>query len=66
MGFYVLGTPGTGKSTLGKELAERVGLNYICVGDLAKEQELYDGWDEEHDCHILDDDRVYQYRANVT
>lgn len=35
--FFALGTPGVGKSTLGKELASRTGLTYINVGDLAKE-----------------------------
>ncbi|XP_008562346.1 PREDICTED: adenylate kinase isoenzyme 6-like isoform X2 [Galeopterus variegatus] len=31
------GTPGVGKTTLGKELAARSGLKYINVGDLARE-----------------------------
>ena len=31
------GTPGVGKTTLGKELASRSGLKYINVGDLARE-----------------------------
>lgn len=31
------GTPGVGKTTLGKELASRAGLSYVNVGDLAKE-----------------------------
>lgn len=34
------GTPGVGKTTLGKELAQRTGLTYINVGDLAKEGEM--------------------------
>lgn len=53
-----VGTPGVGKSTLGKELASRTGLTYISVGDLAKEEELYEGFDEEYECPILDEDRV--------
>lgn len=39
--MHLLGTPGVGKTTLGKELAARAGLMYINVGDLAKEGELY-------------------------
>lgn len=31
------GTPGVGKTTLGKELASRSGLKYVNVGDLALE-----------------------------
>ena len=56
--LYITGTPGTGKTTLGQELATRGGLTFIDVGSLAKEQNLYDGYDEEYQCHILDEDRV--------
>ncbi|XP_032625486.1 adenylate kinase isoenzyme 6 [Chelonoidis abingdonii] len=52
------GTPGVGKTTLGKELAARIGATYVNVGDLAKEGELYEGFDEEYECPILDEDRV--------
>lgn len=33
----VTGTPGVGKTTLGKELAQRTGLTYVNIGDLAQE-----------------------------
>lgn len=56
--ILITGTPGTGKSTLAQELASQTNLNYINVGQLAKEEELYDGWDEKYDCHVLDEDRV--------
>ncbi|XP_067838868.1 adenylate kinase isoenzyme 6 isoform X2 [Heptranchias perlo] len=56
--LLVTGTPGVGKTTLGKELAERTGLMYINVGELAKEGNLYEGYDEEYSCPILDEDRV--------
>jgi len=37
------GTPGVGKTTLGKELASRSGLKYVNVGDLAREgKRLFD------------------------
>ncbi|TNN27937.1 Adenylate kinase isoenzyme 6 [Liparis tanakae] len=76
------GTPGVGKTTLGKELAQRTGLTYVNIGDLAKEGnqpplagasvtppfrfeavkadacQLYDGYDEEYQCPILDEDAV--------
>ncbi|XP_053156652.1 adenylate kinase isoenzyme 6 isoform X3 [Hemicordylus capensis] len=35
-----------------------MGLTYMNVGDLAKEGELYEGFDEEYECPILDEDRV--------
>uniref|UniRef100_A0A3P9H9I6 Adenylate kinase isoenzyme 6 n=2 Tax=Oryzias latipes TaxID=8090 RepID=A0A3P9H9I6_ORYLA len=52
------GTPGVGKTTLGKELSSRTGLTYVNVGDLAQEGQLYDGFDEDYQCPILDEDRV--------
>ena len=54
----VAGTPGTGKTTLGSELASQSNLTYLNVGDIAKEEELYDGFDEDYQCPVLDEDRV--------
>ena len=56
--ILVTGTPGTGKTVLANELAQRTGLNYLNIGDLAKEKDLYEGWDEQYNCHVLDEDRV--------
>ena len=59
--FIYVGTPGTGKTTLGQEVAQRLGMQYINVGDVAKDKELYEGWDEEYQCPILDEDKVMFY-----
>lgn len=56
--MYISGTPGTGKSTLGEELAQRAGMNYVNIGELAKQDNLYEGFDPEYNCPILDEDRV--------
>ncbi|XP_031302259.1 adenylate kinase isoenzyme 6 isoform X1 [Camelus dromedarius] len=64
LGEVQRGTPGVGKTTLGKELASRSGLKYVNVGDLAREGQLYDGYDEEYDCPILDEDRVVDELEN--
>ncbi|VDL86924.1 unnamed protein product [Schistocephalus solidus] len=56
--ILITGTPCCGKSTLATELSAATGLNYISVNDVAKEQELYDGYDGENECHVLDEDRV--------
>ena len=47
-----------GKSTLANELAQRSGLNYVNIGEVAKDNELYDGFDEQYQTHIIDEDRV--------
>ncbi|XP_028397467.1 adenylate kinase isoenzyme 6-like isoform X2 [Dendronephthya gigantea] len=56
--ILITGTPGTGKTVLGMELSKRTEMNYVNVGDLAKENNFYEGWDEERDCHVIDEDRV--------
>lgn len=47
-----------GKTTLGKEAASRSGLKYSSADDSAQEGQLYDGYDEEYGCPILDEDTV--------
>ncbi|VDK34837.1 unnamed protein product [Taenia asiatica] len=56
--ILITGTPGCGKTTLATELARVSGLSYISVNDVAKADNLYDGYDEVNECHILDEDRV--------
>ncbi|KAF7649946.1 hypothetical protein LDENG_00133550 [Lucifuga dentata] len=56
--ILLTGTPGVGKTTLGKELAQRTGLTYVNVGEMAQEGQLYDGYDEDYQCPVLDEDRV--------
>ncbi|XP_014677688.1 PREDICTED: adenylate kinase isoenzyme 6-like [Priapulus caudatus] len=56
--ILITGTPGTGKSTLAGQVAERTGLHHIDVGAIAKDSALYDGYDDEYDCPVIDDDRI--------
>ncbi len=56
--ILVTGTPGTGKSTTCEQIAEATGLKHLNVGQLVKEQDLHCGWDEEFQCHIIDEDKV--------
>mmetsp|Transcript_3142 Transcript_3142/g.6646 ORF Transcript_3142/g.6646 Transcript_3142/m.6646 type:complete len:113 (-) Transcript_3142:9-347(-) len=57
--ILITGTPGTGKSTTAHLLQEKVaGLTHIEIGKLVKEQHLHNGWDEEYQSYILDEDRI--------
>ena len=57
--ILVTGTPGTGKTTTCQQVIEAIGFTHINVGDWVKQQELHSGWDEEHDCYIIDEDKVF-------
>lgn len=56
--ILITGTPCTGKTTLAVELASRANFKHTNVGDLAKANNLFDGYDEEYDCQVLDEEKV--------
>ena len=56
--ILVVGTPGTGKSLTCAEVATKTGFEHIKVGTLAKENSLYEGYDEILQCPIIDEDGV--------
>ncbi len=49
---------GTGKSITAGEVAARLGLRHIDVGQVAKDNGLHEGWDEQYQCPILNEDKV--------
>ncbi|KAM7277600.1 hypothetical protein ACFE04_004734 [Oxalis oulophora] len=56
--ILVTGTPGTGKTTTSTALAEATLLRHVNIGDLVKEKNLHDGWDDALHCHIINEDLV--------
>uniref|UniRef100_A0A1J3G6X9 Adenylate kinase isoenzyme 6 homolog n=2 Tax=Noccaea caerulescens TaxID=107243 RepID=A0A1J3G6X9_NOCCA len=56
--LLITGTPGTGKSTTAAALAEATNFRHICVGDLVKEKNLHDGWDDKLESYIINEDLV--------
>ena len=56
--ILVTGTPGTGKTSTCALLCTDTGLTHINVGDLVKEKELHDGWDDEYQSYIMNEDKV--------
>ena len=56
--ILITGTPGTGKTTLAREVAELVGLKHISISELAKENNFYENYDAELESWELDEDKV--------
>ncbi len=56
--ILITGTPGTGKTTLSQEVAQLTGLNYINIGEVAKENNFYLNYDTELQSYELDEDKV--------
>ena len=54
----VTGTPGTGKTTTCSLLSEAAGLRHVNIGDLVREKSLHDGWDDDLECHVINEDLV--------
>ena len=43
------GTPGTGKSSIAKKLAKKLGYELIDLNDVIKKKKLYEKYDKEFD-----------------
>ncbi|KAI9594265.1 AAA domain-containing protein [Syncephalis fuscata] len=56
--ILITGTPGTGKTTLSELVALALDYKHINASELVKEQSLHDGYDEEFDTYILNDDKL--------
>jgi adenylate kinase len=54
----ITGTPGTGKTSTAAAVAAATGLRHLDVGAAIKDQSLHCGWDEDFQCHIVDEDKV--------
>lgn len=53
----VTGTPGTGKTTLAKELANQLDFKYISDKELIKKYDLEEEFDEERQSSIIDEEQ---------
>lgn len=61
---FLQGTPGVGKSTLARQLAEKTDLVWREVGKLALENECFEEYDERYKCSILDEDKLMDSMEN--
>lgn len=56
--IIVTGTPGVGKTTHCESLAERTGLRHVSVNQIVKDKECHEGWDDEFQSWIVDEDKL--------
>lgn len=57
--ILITGTPGTGKTAHCEALMElAAGLTHVDVNEVAKRENLYAGFDDARQAHVLDDDKV--------
>ena len=56
--IIVTGTPGVGKTAVGKLLAKRIGSEFLSLGDLVKTQGLHKGFDRRVQSYIINERAV--------
>ena len=63
--IIVTGTPGTGKTTYAKKLAEDKGYAYVDVNEVIKSHNLSEGYDREMKCDIVDTDKLCRVLVEI-
>jgi len=58
------GTPGTGKTTIAKKL-EELGFCVIFLNELVEREKLYEGYDKERSCWIVDLERAKKFVSSM-
>ncbi|EON96112.1 putative pos9-activating factor fap7 protein [Phaeoacremonium minimum UCRPA7] len=56
--IIITGTPGVGKTTHCEVLAGKTGLRHLSVNQVVKERECHEGWDDEYQSWIVDEDKL--------
>jgi adenylate kinase len=56
--IVITGTPGVGKTTHCEVLAERTGLRHLSINQIVKDKEAHEGWDDEFQSWVVDEDKV--------
>ena len=63
--IIITGTPGVGKTTHCEQLAESLGLRHLGINQVVKDRECHEGWDEEFQSWIVDEDKVSSLAGGV-
>ncbi|OBT78488.1 hypothetical protein VF21_00979 [Pseudogymnoascus sp. 05NY08] len=56
--IIITGTPGVGKTTHCETLAASLGLKHLSINTIVKDRACHDGWDEEYQSWIVDEDKL--------
>jgi adenylate kinase len=64
--LIITGTPGTGKTSHCELLAERTGLKHVSVNQVVKDRECHEGWDEEFQSWVVDEDKVRDFTLSYS
>jgi Cdc6-like AAA superfamily ATPase len=56
--IIITGTPGVGKTVHSEQVSQETGLRHLSVNQIAKERECHDGYDQERQSWIIDEDKV--------
>lgn len=56
--IIVTGTPGTGKTTLSRLLADKLDFEYLDLNVFSKNNNLVLGFDNVRDCDIIDEEKI--------
>ncbi len=63
--ILITGTPGVGKTTISKILAEKLNAHLLAINELVDEKHLYTGIDEERGYKIVDLDALFNEIDNI-
>jgi broad-specificity NMP kinase len=56
--IIITGTPGVGKTVHSEQVAQDTGLRNFPINKIAKERDCHDGYDDERQSWIIDEDKV--------
>jgi adenylate kinase len=56
--IIITGTPGVGKTAHCESLTQSTGLKHLSINQVVKDRECHEGWSEEFQSWIVDDDKV--------
>jgi broad-specificity NMP kinase len=57
----ITGTPGVGKTTHCESIAQATGLKHLAINQIVKDRGCHEGWDEEYQSWIVDEDKVRSF-----